>query len=63
MLKKTSRYKLNKLISETPADNINFALDVNSKSLNQVQTELKKIAVTGSFTLIVIPNKSQRGIL
>lgn len=63
MLKSTTRYKLNKLISETPADNINFALDVNSKSLNQVQTELKKIAATDSFTLIVIPNKSQRGVL
>lgn len=63
MLKSTTRYKLNKLISETPADNINFALDVNSKSLNQVQTELKKIAATDSFTIIVIPNKSQRGVL
>lgn len=63
MLKSTTRYKLNKLISETPADNINFALDVNSKSLNQVQTELKKIAATDSFTLIVITNKSQRGVL
>lgn len=63
MLKKTSRYKLNKLISETPADNIQFALDVNNKQLNQVQTELKKIAATDSFTLIVIPNRSQRGVL
>ena len=63
MLKKTSRYKLNKIISETPADNIQFALDVTTKSLNQVQTELKKIAATESFTLIVIPNKSQRGVL
>ncbi|NRP31044.1 hypothetical protein XMV209_002298 [Aliiroseovarius sp. xm-v-209] len=63
MLKKTSRYKLNKLISETPADNIQFALDVSNKSLNQVQTELKKIAATESFTIIVIPNKSQRGVL
>ncbi|NRP51457.1 hypothetical protein XMV201_003245 [Aliiroseovarius sp. xm-v-201] len=63
MLKKTSRYKLNKLISETPAENIQFALDVSNKSLNQVQTELKKIAATDSFTLIVIPNKSQRGVL
>ncbi|NRP58435.1 hypothetical protein [Marinobacterium sp. xm-d-510] len=63
MLKKTSGYKLNKLISETPAENIQFALDVSNKSLNQVQTELKKIAATDSFTLIVIPNKSQRGVL
>lgn len=63
MLKKTSRYKLNKLISETPADNIQFALDVSNKSLNQFQTELKKIAATESFTIIVIPNKSQRGVL
>lgn len=63
MLKKTSRYKLNKLISETPTDDIQFALDVNSKHLNQVQTELKKVAATDSFTLIVISNKSQRGIL
>ena len=63
MLKKTSRYKLNKLISETPVENIQFALDVSNKSLNQVQTELKKIAATDSFTLIVIPNKSQRGVL
>ena len=63
MLKKTSRYKLNKLISDTPADNIQFALDVTNKQLSQVQTELKKIAATDSFTLIVIPNKSQRGVL
>lgn len=63
MLKNTSRYKLNKLISETPADNIQFALDVTNKQLSQVQTELKKIAATVSFTIIVIPNKSQRGVL
>lgn len=63
MLKKTSRYKLNKLISETPADNIQFALDVTNQNLNQVQNELKKISATDSFTIIVIPNKSQRGIL
>ena len=63
MLKNTSRYKLNKFISETPADNIQFALDVTSKQLSQVQNELKKIAATESFTLIVIPNKSQRGVL
>ncbi len=63
MLKHTSRYKLNKLISETPADNIQFILDVTNKQLSQVQTELKKIAAKDSFTLIVIPNKSQRGIL
>jgi CRISPR/Cas system-associated endoribonuclease Cas2 len=63
MLKNTSRYKLNKLISETPADNIQFALDVTNKQLSQVHTELKKIAATESFTLIVIPNKSQRGLL
>jgi len=63
MLKKTSRYKLNKLISDTPSDNIQFALDVTNKHLNQVQTELKKIAANESFTIIIIPNKSQRGIL
>jgi len=63
MLKHTSRYKLNKLISETPADNIQFTLDVTNKQLSQVQTELKKIAAKDSFTLIVIANKSQRGIL
>ena len=63
MLKNTSRYKLNKLFSETPADNIQFALDVTNKQLSQVQTELKKIAATDSFTLIVIPNKSQWGVL
>ena len=63
MLKKTSRYKLNKLISDTPADNIQFALDVNNKTLNQVHTELKKIATTESFTVIVIPNRSTRGAL
>jgi hypothetical protein len=60
MLKKTSRYKLNKLISETPADNIFFALDVSNKNLNQVQTELKNIAATESCTVIIIPNRSKR---
>ena len=63
MLKKTSRFKLNKLISETPADNIHFALDVTNKQLSQVQTELKKITATESCTIIVIPNKSQRAVL
>lgn len=63
MLKNTSRYKLNKLISETPTDDIQFALDVTNKQLSQVQTELKKIAATVSFTIIVITNKSQRGVL
>ena len=63
MLKKTSRYKLNKLISETPTDNIQFALDVSKKSLNQINSELKKIAATDSFTIIIIPNKSKRGLL
>lgn len=63
MLKKTSRAKLNKFISETPADDIQFALDVTSKNLAQTQAELKKIAASDSFTLIVIANKSQRGIL
>ena len=63
MLKNTSRYKLNKLISETPTDTIQFALDVTNKQLSQVQTELKKIAATESFTLIVIQNKSRRGVL
>ena len=63
MLKKTSRYKLNKMIADTPADNIHFALDVTNKQLSQVQTELKKITATDSFTLIVISNKSQKGIL
>lgn len=63
MLKTTTRYKLNKIISETPADNINFALDVNSTNLNQAFSEMKKVSGTDSFTLIVIPNKSPRGIL
>lgn len=63
MLKKTSRYKLNKLISETPTDNIHFALDVTNKSLNQVQVELKKVAATESFTIIVIPNNPEKDAL
>ena len=63
MLKKTSRAKLNKFINATPADDIQYALDLTSKNLAQTQTELKKIAALGSFTLIVIANKSQRGIL
>ena len=63
MLNKTNRYKFNKLISSTPAENIQYALDVNSRNLTRLQTELKKITATDSFTLIVISNKSQKGIL
>lgn len=63
MLKKTSRFKLNKLISETPTDDIQFALDVSSKNINQAFSEMKNVAATESFTLIVISNKSPRGIL
>jgi hypothetical protein len=36
---------------------------VTSKNLAQTQAELKKTAASDSFTLIVIANKSQRGIL
>lgn len=63
MLKKTSRYKLNKLISETPEKDIQFALDVNSRNLTSVTSDLKKIAAEESMTVIVIPNKSKTGIL
>lgn len=63
MLRKTNRYKLNKLSSETSADNIQYALDVNNKSINQVQNKLNKIAATESFTLIVIQNKLKAVIL
>lgn len=63
MLKKTSRYKLNKMISETPVDDIQFVLDVSRQNLHQVVSEMKRILDTESMTVIVISNKSQRGIL
>ena len=64
MLKTTSRYRLNKLLSETNLDNISFSLDVGKQNLNEVFESLRDLTENTSITFIVaVKNKSPRGTL
>ena len=64
MLKTTSRYRLNKLLSETNLDAISFSLDVGKQNLNSVCDSLRELTENTSITFIVaVENKSPRGYL
>ena len=63
MMRETSRYKLNKFISETPIAKISYAADVTTADLPHIQTELEKPASHTSLTIIVIENFAAISIL
>lgn len=64
MLKTTSRYRLNKLLSETNLDAISFSLDVGKQNLNDVCDSLRELTENTSITFIVaVKNTSPRGYL
>ena len=64
MLKTTSRYKLNKMISESRLTDISFCLDVGKQNLNEVCDSLRELTENTSITFIVaVANKSPKGYL
>ena len=64
MLKTTSRYRLNKLLSETNLDAISFCSDVGKQNLNEVCDSLRELTENTSITFIVaVSNKSPKGYL
>ena len=64
LTKPTSRFRFNKLISQTNFDHIHYAYDVTSKDLALVQQELRKVLEEHSVTLIVaLENHSTKGVL
>ena len=64
LTKPTSRFRFNKLVSQTNLDHIHYAYDVTSKDLALVQQELRKVLEEHSITLVVaLENHSPRGVL
>ena len=64
LTKPTSRFRFNKLVSQTKLDHIHYAYDVTSKDLALVQQELRKVLEQHSITFVIaIENHSPRGVL
>ena len=63
MTRETSRYKLNKFISETPIAKISYQPDVTKADLPHIQTELEKRACHTSLTIIIVENFTAKSIL
>lgn len=64
LTKTTSRFKFNKLVSQTPMDHIHYAYDITEKDVPLVQQELRKVLEEHSITLVVaLENHSPRGVL
>ena len=63
MKKETTRYRLNKYLSEIPVEKISFQADVTTTDLPRIQSELQRLARLTSLTLIVVENSTTRGVL
>jgi hypothetical protein len=63
MIRETSRYRLNRFISETPMAKISYQPDVTKADLQHIQTELEDRASHTSLTIIVIENFTARSVL
>lgn len=64
LTKPTTRFRFNKLVSQTPMDHIHYAYDITEKDVSVVQQELRKVLREHSVTLIVaLENHSPRGVL
>ena len=63
MVRETSRYRLNKFISETPIAKISYQPDVTTADLQHIQTELEERASHTSLTIIVVENFTAKSIL
>ena len=64
MLKKeTSRYKMNKFLSDNPISKICFQADVTKNDLPEIHEHLKLLSESNSLTLIVVENHTPKSYL
>lgn len=63
MMKETTRFKMNKFLSEMPLDKVSFQPDVTTPDLPRISSELQRLARSTSLTLIVVENHTERGLL
>lgn len=64
LTKTTSRFKFNKLVSQTLMDHIHYAYDITEKDVSSAQQELRKVLEQHSITfLVAIENHLRRGVL
>ena len=63
MMKETTRYKMNKYLSEMPLDKVSFQSDVTSSDIPRLQSDLNRLARTTSLTVIVVENHTSLGVL
>lgn len=62
-IRPTSRYKLNKFISEQSISNISYAADIKMPDKQKVVYELDKMLRHNSITVIVLEHHTPRGLL
>jgi len=62
-IRPTSRYKLNKFISEQSISNISYAADIKMPDKQRVVSELDKMLRHNSITVIVLAHHTPRGLL
>jgi len=62
-IRSTSRYKLNKFISEQSLSHISDAADVKMPDKQKVVSELDKMLRNNSITVIVLEHHTPRGVL
>ena len=63
MIKETTRYKMNKYLSEMPLDKVSFQADVTLADLPRLQSDLSRLARANTLTVIVVENHTSRGVL
>lgn len=63
MIKETSRYRMNKYLSEMPLDKVSFQADVTLADLPRLQSDLNRLARATSLTIILVENHTSRGVL
>ena len=62
-IRPTSRYKLNKFISEQSISHISYAADIKMPDKQRVVSELDKMLRHNSITVIVLEHHTPRGLL
>ena len=63
MRKETTRYKMNRFLSEMPLTKVSFQSDVSRQDLPAIQSYLNRLCSNTSLTLIVIENHTPKSIL
>ena len=62
-IRATTRYKLNKFISEQPVSTIQYAADVKMPDKDKIFIALEQMLLDNSITIIVMEHHTPRGFL